>query len=85
MLRGRFPVHADHQLRTDEEAIRAQLVILNKTPEPFPVLLEISFSARMPFIRAENEVGARSAQLLRWFRLSRPGSGGLPNSYFQMR
>jgi len=62
MLRGREAVRADHRLRTDEKAIRTQSVILYKTPEPFLLLIKTVFSARMPFIRAENTVGARSAQ-----------------------
>ena len=62
MLRGRFPVRADHRLRTDEEAIRTQSAISYKTPEPFLVLIKTVLSARMPFIRAESTVGARSAQ-----------------------
>jgi len=32
----------------------------------FRFLSKTSFSARMVFIRAENEVGARSAQCVQW-------------------
>jgi hypothetical protein len=47
----------------DEKAIRTQSAISNKTPEPFLVLIKTAFSARMFLIRAENAVGARSAQV----------------------
>jgi hypothetical protein len=39
-------------------------VNLYKTPEPFLLLIKTSLSAWMFFIRAESEVGARSAQVL---------------------
>jgi len=65
MLRGREAVRADPRLRTDEKAIHAQSRILNNPPEPFLLLIETAISVRMPFIRAEIAVGARSAQV-RW-------------------
>jgi len=64
MLRGREAVRADRRLRTDEKAIRAQSTISYKNPTLSLLLTETVFSARMPFIRAENTVGARSAQVL---------------------
>jgi hypothetical protein len=51
-LRGRRPVRADHRLRPDEKAIRAQSVISNKTDKPFLPLTSTAFYGRMPFIRA---------------------------------
>jgi hypothetical protein len=65
VLRGREAVRADHRLRTDEKAIRAQSVILYKTPESYLLLIKTAFPVRMPFIRAGNAVGARSAQVHR--------------------
>jgi hypothetical protein len=49
MLRGR-------------KAVRSQSAILDKTPEPFLLLIKTAISARMLFIRAEIAVGARRAQ-----------------------
>jgi len=50
-------------LRADEKHIRTQSAILNKTdPRPLLLLTITVFSVRMFFIRAENRVGARSAQ-----------------------
>jgi len=54
----------DRRLRTDEKHIRTQSAILYKTPVLSLFLSITVFSARMVFIRAENTVGARSAQ---WF------------------
>jgi hypothetical protein len=62
MLRGREAVRADRRLRTNETAIRTQSAISIETPKPFLLLIKTSFSARTPFVRAENGVGARSAQ-----------------------
>jgi hypothetical protein len=69
MLRGRKAVRADRRLRTDEKHIRAQSTILDKnSAEPFWFLFITVFSARIVFIRAENTVGARSAQVRWWLR-----------------
>jgi hypothetical protein len=63
-LRGRKTVRADRRLRTDEKAIRAQSAILDKSNPMTSLLLSITvFSVRMVFIRTENTVGARSAQV----------------------
>jgi hypothetical protein len=43
MLRGREAVRADRRLHTDEKAIRMQLAILYKTPEPFLLLIKTVF------------------------------------------
>jgi len=61
MLRGREAVRADHRLRTDDKAIRAQSTISYKNQAVLVLSITV-FSARMPSIRAENTVGARSAQ-----------------------
>jgi hypothetical protein len=61
-LRGRKAVRTDRRLHTDEKHIRAQSAILYKTPALSLFLSITVFSARMVFIRAENTVGARSAQ-----------------------
>jgi hypothetical protein len=50
MLRGRV-------------AIRAQSTILYEKPTLFLLLTKTAFSERMLLIRAENAVGARSAQV----------------------
>jgi hypothetical protein len=63
MLRGREAVRADRRLRTDEKAIRTLSTISYKTPTLSLLLTETVFSVRMSFIRAENTVGARSAQV----------------------
>jgi len=65
-LRGRRPVRADPRLRTDEKHIRAQSRISEKSQLKPQVLLSITaFSVRMLFIRTQNVVGARSAQVFR--------------------
>jgi hypothetical protein len=65
-LRGRRPVRADPRLRTDENHIRAQSRISEKSqPKPHLLLSITAFSVRMLFIRTENAVGARSAQVFR--------------------
>jgi hypothetical protein len=63
MLRGRKAVRADRRLCTDDKAIHAQTPILYKNPAPSLLLTETWISARMFFIRAEIQVGARSAQV----------------------
>jgi len=63
MLRGREAVRADHRLRTDEKAIRTQSVISYENLTSSLLLTVTAFSARMLLIRAENTVGARSAQV----------------------
>jgi hypothetical protein len=45
------------------KAVRPQSAILSKTQKTSLELTETVFSVRMLFIRAENTVGARSAQL----------------------
>ena len=68
-LRGRRPVRADQRLRTDENHVRAQSLILGKgKPEPSLLLSITVFSARIAFIRAESTVGAQSAQWPSWPR-----------------
>jgi hypothetical protein len=60
-LRGRKAV------RADEDAIRAQSAILYKTNLKRLLLLSGTvFLLRMLFIRTENPVGARSAQVRSW-------------------
>jgi hypothetical protein len=67
MLRGREAVRADRRLRTDEKRIRAQSTISYKrNPKPSLFLSITAFSVRMVFIRTENAVGARSAQVGWW-------------------
>jgi len=56
-------VRADLRLCTDERAIRAQSAIWDKNTMPFLFLTKTVFSARIKDIRAENTVGARSAQV----------------------
>jgi len=64
LLRGRKAVRADHRLRTDEKAIRAQSAILYKNnPKPLLLLSITMFLVRMVSIRTKNMVGARSAQV----------------------
>jgi hypothetical protein len=75
-LRGRRPVRADRRLRADEKHIRTQSAILYKSNSK-PVLFLIHnrvFCADALFIRAENTVGARSAQwsLLRCSSIKAP-------------
>jgi hypothetical protein len=65
ILRGRRPVRADRRLCTDEKRIRAQSAILY---ESNPQALVAFFHNRVfytdaLFIRIENTVGARSAQV----------------------
>jgi hypothetical protein len=57
-------------LRTDEKHIRPQSTILYEDPA-LSLLLSITvFSVRMCFfIRAENTVGARSAQICSWWHV----------------
>jgi hypothetical protein len=75
ILRGRKAVRADRRLRTDEKAIRAQSAILYESPMPSLFLTITAFSVRMIFIRTENAVGARSAQVLpRLARMENPFS-----------
>jgi hypothetical protein len=66
VLRGRKAVRADRRLRTDEKTIRAQSAISYKNSTPSLFLTVTGFSVRMPFIRTENPVGARSAQVRSW-------------------
>jgi hypothetical protein len=59
-LRGRRPVRADRQLRTDEKHIRAQSAILDETlTAVFGVNHNHVFCTDVLFIRTENVVGAR--------------------------
>ncbi|MHB8667853.1 MAG: hypothetical protein ACYC7B_10120 [Burkholderiales bacterium] len=65
ILRGRCPVRADRRLRANEKRIRAQSTISYKEP-PQTVAAFIHnrvFCADALFIRTENTVGARSAQV----------------------
>jgi len=65
ILRGRRPVRADRRLRTDKERIRAQSAISHKG-KPQAVVAFIHnrvFRTDAFFIRTENPVGARSAQV----------------------
>ncbi len=62
-LRGRRPVRADRRLRADENRVRTQSAILDKTPAP--CLLSSNnhvFCTDAVFIRTENMVGVQSAQ-----------------------
>jgi hypothetical protein len=62
-LRGRRPVRADRRSRTDDETVRTQSAILDKTPKTaFAFINNRVFGADTFFIRAESMVGARSAQ-----------------------
>ena len=62
-LRGREAVRADRRWRADDEAIRTPSAILcEDNPKPALPLIITAFFARMLFMRAENVVGARSAQ-----------------------
>jgi hypothetical protein len=65
MLRGRKTVRADRRLRTDEKHIRAQSTILDKIQSQTVVAFIHNpvFRADVFFIRAEDRVGARSAQV----------------------
>jgi len=66
LLRGQETVRADRRLRTDEKRIRAQSTILFNPPcTVFVANNNRVFCADALFIRAENTVGARSAQGLR--------------------
>ena len=67
MLRGQEAVRADHRLRTDEKAIRAQSTISYKTAAPSSLLTITAFSAWIYFIRAEDAVGAHRAQFRQWY------------------
>jgi hypothetical protein len=65
LLRGREAVRADRRLRTDEKHIRAQSAILDKTTQAVPAFIHNRvFCTDALFIRTENAVGARSAQIL---------------------
>jgi hypothetical protein len=63
-LRGREAVRADRRLRTDEKHIRTQSAILYNPKTAFAFIQNRVYRADALFIRSENTVGARSAQLL---------------------
>jgi hypothetical protein len=65
ILRGRRPVRADRRLRADEKHIRAQSTILYKgNPQAVVAFIHNRvFCTDALFIRTENTVGARSAQV----------------------
>ena len=69
-LRGRRPVRADRRLHADEKRIRAQSTILDKSLPHAVLIHNRVFCADTLFIRAENAVGAQSAQ---WLLLARRG------------
>jgi len=65
LLRRRRPVRADHRLRTDDDPVRTQSAILDKTHKT-PMLLFITLFSRYGYAfhpYRENRVGARSAQV----------------------
>jgi hypothetical protein len=64
-LRGRRPVRADRRLGTDEKRIRTQSTISYKgNPQgAFAFIHNCVFYTDALFIRIENTVGARSAQV----------------------
>jgi hypothetical protein len=78
MLRGPEAVRADRRLRTDEEAIRAQSAILYNPRAAFGVNQNRVFCADALFIRTENTVGARSAQV-RWWHATVPTTPYIAN------
>jgi len=65
ILRGRRPVRADRRLGTDEKRIRAQSTISYRSNPQADVVFVHNrvFCADALFIRTENTVGARSAQV----------------------
>jgi len=64
ILRGRKAVRADRRLRADEKHIRTQSAILYNSPRTVLVFNNNrDFCADTLFIRTENTVGARSAQI----------------------
>jgi hypothetical protein len=66
ILRGREAVRAVRRLRTDERHIRAQSAILYKPCTAFGVNQNRVLCTDVPFIRTQNTVGARSAQVRSW-------------------
>jgi hypothetical protein len=63
-LRGRETVRADRRLRADDDPVRTQSTILDKTHKP-PLLLFITVFFRYGYAfhpYRKNTVGARSAQ-----------------------
>jgi hypothetical protein len=64
MLRGREAVRADRRLRTDDEPIRAQSMILYKDNPKLLLLSITAFSVRMRFLSVRKTRLARdSAQV----------------------
>jgi hypothetical protein len=60
-LRGRRPVRADRRLRADDESVRAQSTILDKTT-PCWVLTRTVFFERMRFSSVQKARLARAAR-----------------------